>query len=119
MSSPRNSFIDLPPLTRPDGSPIRALVVDDEASLTELVTMGLRMAGWDVAVAHDGAEAMRAARNYRPDVLVLDVMMPQVDGIAALTRIRQFTPRSRPCSSRHVTAWMTESPGWPAAAMTT
>lgn len=43
--TPRNTFTDLPPLTLPDGSPIRALVVDDEASLTELISMGLRMTG--------------------------------------------------------------------------
>lgn len=88
----RNSFTDLPPLAHPDGTPIRALVVDDEASLTELISMGLRMAGWEVATASDGAEAVRAARSFRPDVLVLDVMMPGMDGIDALSRIRETYP---------------------------
>ena len=55
-----------------DGS-LRALVVDDETSLAELVSMGLRMAGWSVTTANDGATAVSAARNFRPDVLVLDV----------------------------------------------
>ncbi len=90
--TPRSSFTDLPPLTHPDGSPIRALVVDDEASLTELLSMGLRMAGWEAATAGDGTEAVRTARTFRPDVLVLDVMMPGMDGIEALGKIREFAP---------------------------
>lgn len=90
--TPRNSFTDLPQLAHPDGSPIRALVVDDETSLTELISMGLRMAGWDVATAGNGADAVRTARTFRPDVLVLDVMMPQMDGIEALQKIREFAP---------------------------
>ncbi|MBP2412853.1 two-component system OmpR family response regulator [Arthrobacter stackebrandtii] len=89
---PRNSFTDLPPLFHPDGTPIRALVVDDEASLTELISMGLRMANWEVATAAGGDEAVRTARSFRPDVLVLDVMMPGMDGIAALGRIRELYP---------------------------
>ncbi|WP_026554932.1 response regulator transcription factor [Arthrobacter sp. 35W] len=90
--APRNSFTDLPPLAHPDGTPIRALVVDDEPSLTELISMGLRLAGWDVATAADGAEGVRTARAFRPDVLVLDVMMPGMDGIEALGKIREFSP---------------------------
>lgn len=90
--TPRNSFTDLPQLSHPDGSPIRALVVDDEVSLTELISMGLRMASWDVATAGNGADAVRTARNYRPDVLVLDVMMPGMDGIEVLGKIREFSP---------------------------
>jgi two-component system OmpR family response regulator len=54
--------------------------------------MGLRMAGWSVQVASDGPSAVKAAREFRPDVLVLDVMMPGFDGVEALTRIRQFMP---------------------------
>lgn len=82
----------LPRLAHPDGSPIRALVVDDETSLAELVSMGLRMVGWNVQVAHDGAEAVSVARDFRPDVLVLDVMMPNLDGVEALKKIRTFAP---------------------------
>ena len=44
---------NLPRLAHPDGSPIRALVVDDETSLAELVSMGLRMAGWSVTTANE------------------------------------------------------------------
>jgi len=83
---------NLPQLTHPDGSPIRALVVDDEPSLSELMSMGLRMAGWSVAVAEDGPGAVRLAKEFRPDVLVLDVMLPGFDGVELLNRIRAFAP---------------------------
>lgn len=83
---------NLPRLSHPDGSPIRALVVDDEASLAELVSIGLRMIGWNVMTAADGLEAVAAARGFRPDVLVLDVMMPGADGLEALRKIRAFMP---------------------------
>ncbi|MCC9205818.1 response regulator transcription factor [Arthrobacter sp. zg-Y769] len=84
---------DLPRLAHPDGSPIRALVVDDERSLAELVSMGLRMLGWNVVTAGDGLGAIAAAREFRPDVLVLDVMMPGVDGLESLRKIRSFSPQ--------------------------
>jgi two-component system OmpR family response regulator len=83
---------NLPALSHPDGTPIRALVADDEPSLAELMSMGLRMAGWSVQVAGDGPSAVKAARDFRPDVLVLDVMMPGFDGVEVLTRVRQFLP---------------------------
>lgn len=54
--------------------------------------MGLQMAGWDVQVAHDGNEALKIAREYRPDVLVLDIMLPGFDGVELLGKIRVFAP---------------------------
>ena len=91
MASPYTTN-NLPALTHPDGSPIRALVVDDEPSLSELMSMGLRMTGWSVQVAADGPAAVKAARDFRPDVLVLDVMIPGFDGVEVLKRVRQFLP---------------------------
>lgn len=89
----RTALIDsMPRLEHPDGSPIRALVVDDEPSLAELVSIGLRMVGWDVETVHDGEAAVAKARTFRPDVLVLDWMLPGFDGVQALQRIRQFAP---------------------------
>lgn len=92
MAESRALTRNLPSLTHPDGSPIRALVVDDEPSLADLVRMGLDMAGWQVEVAHDGQQALKAARAARPDVLVLDVMMPGMDGFELLAKIRTFYP---------------------------
>src|SRR5690349_22921572 len=92
MASPHSMTNNLPQLSHPDGSPIRALVVDDEPSLSELMSMGLRMTGWSVQVAADGPAAVKAARDFRPDVLVLDVMIPGFDGVEVLKRVRQFLP---------------------------
>ncbi|MGE3289496.1 MAG: response regulator transcription factor [Pseudonocardia sp.] len=75
-------------LHRPDGSPVRVLVVDDEATLSELVSMALRYEGWDVRTAADGLSAVRTAREFRPDAVVLDVMLPDIDGLEVLRRLR-------------------------------
>jgi two-component system OmpR family response regulator len=75
-------------LTRPDGSPVRALVVDDEAALGDLLRMALRYEGWDVRTAASGQEALAEARTFSPDVIVLDVMMPDLDGLQVLQRLR-------------------------------
>jgi len=77
-----------PALRRPDGTPVRVLVVDDEPALTDLLSMALRYEGWDVRTAADGAAAIAAARGFRPDVVVLDVMLPDLDGLAVLRRLR-------------------------------
>jgi len=76
------------PLTRLDGSPIRALVVDDEANLSELLRMALRNEGWDARTAGNGQEALNVIREFAPDLLVLDVMMPGLDGMDVLRRVR-------------------------------
>jgi two-component system OmpR family response regulator len=75
-------------LTRPDGSPVRALVVDDEAALGELIQLALRYEGWQVETATDGASALSKARALAPDVIVLDIMMPGLDGLEVLRRLR-------------------------------
>ncbi|MFE2033783.1 response regulator transcription factor [Streptomyces scopuliridis] len=80
-------------MLRPDGSPVRVLVVDDETSLTELLSMALRYEGWEVRSAGDGAGAMRSARDFRPDAVVLDVMLPDMDGLAVLGRLRRELPQ--------------------------
>lgn len=75
-------------LTRADGSPIRVLVVDDEASLTDLLQMALRYEGWDIKTASDGSSALATARDFRPDAVVLDIMLPDIDGLQVLQRMR-------------------------------
>lgn len=79
-------------LTRPDGSPIRILTVDDEPSLTELLSMAMRYEGWEVSVANSGTKAVRIAREVRPDAIILDVMLPDFDGLEVLRRIRAYDP---------------------------
>jgi two-component system OmpR family response regulator len=79
-------------LTRPDGSPLRVLVVDDEPSICELLSMALRYEGWDVRTAADGTAAVRTAREFRPDTVVLDVMLPDMDGLDVLRRLRADAP---------------------------
>ena len=79
-------------LRRADGSPLRVLVVDDETSLAELVSMALRFEGWAVRCAPDGSTAVREAKQFRPDAVVLDIMLPDLDGLAVLRRIRLDQP---------------------------
>jgi two-component system, OmpR family, response regulator len=78
-----------PRLKHPDGSPIRVLVVDDEPTLTDLLQMALRYEGWEVKTASDGRKALALAREFRPDAIVLDMMLPDIDGMQVLSRVRQ------------------------------
>src|SRR6202021_1703109 len=66
----------------------RLLVVDDEATILELLSGSLRLAGFEVMTAASGAEAVHAAAISRPDLVLLDVMMPDGDGFEAARRIR-------------------------------
>jgi len=75
-------------LQRLDGSPLRVLVVDDEQNLCDLLSMALKYEGWEVRTAQDGTSALRAARSWRPDAVVLDVMLPDLDGLEVLRRLR-------------------------------
>src|SRR6201998_499178 len=82
-----------PALQRADGPPIRVLVVDDEPSLAELLASVLRYEGWEIMTAGDGVTAVRPAREFRPDAVVLDIMLPDFDGLEVLRRIRQDSPQ--------------------------
>ena len=66
----------------------RLLVVDDEPNIVELLSASLRFAGFDVATATRGEEAVATARTFRPDLIVLDVMMPGMDGFGVVKRLR-------------------------------
>ena len=79
---------ETPRLTRPDGSPVRALVVDDEPSLADLVSMALRYEGWEVKSALSGEAAVAEAKAFQPDIVVLDIMLPDIDGLEVLKRMR-------------------------------
>jgi two-component system OmpR family response regulator len=69
-------------------APARLLVVDDEATILGLLAGSLRLAGFEVVTAASGAEAVRATASSRPDLVLLDVMMPDGDGFETLRRIR-------------------------------
>ena len=81
-----------PDLTRLDGSPLRVLVVDDEENIAELLRMALRYEGWDVEVALTGSKAVATAKKQRPDAVVLDMMLPDFDGMEVLKRLRTDQP---------------------------
>ena len=78
---------------RPDGSAVRVMVVDDEPSLAELMASVLRYEGWEVRTTGDGLSAVRTGREFRPDAVVLDVMLPDLGGLEVLRRLRTELPR--------------------------
>jgi len=76
-----------------DASEARLLVADDEPTILELLAGSLRFAGFEVLTAASGAEALRVAATVRPDLILLDVMMPDGDGFEVVRRIRAVGPR--------------------------
>ena len=89
MSLPATNYAAL--LSANNGA--RLLVVDDEPTILELLSGSLRFAGFDVVTAASGAEALRVSAVARPDLILLDVMMPDVDGFEVIRRIRSGAPR--------------------------
>jgi two-component system OmpR family response regulator len=90
----------------------KVLVVDDEESLTDLIGLALRYEQFEVAVAHTGHEALSSVRSFHPDLIVLDVMLPGIDGFevakalageAPSTPILFLTAAMRPRTSRGLT----------------
>jgi len=67
----------------------KILVVDDEPSITNLVSAYLKPEGYDVFIASDGNAGLKAARAFKPDLIILDVMLPSMDGIELLSRLRR------------------------------
>jgi two-component system, OmpR family, response regulator len=70
----------------------RVLLVDDEPKLRESLAEGLRLEEWDVVTAENGADAMRLVRDKEFDLLVLDWMLPDFDGMEVLERVRAHAP---------------------------
>jgi two-component system OmpR family response regulator len=79
---------DLLPPTNGQTPEARLLVVDDEPNIVELLSASLRFAGFEVATATTGGDAVRAVERLRPDLVLLDVMLPDVDGFVVLRRLR-------------------------------
>ena len=71
----------------PQHESIRVLVVDDEPNITDLVSTALRYEGFDVASAANGRDALKAAEKFRPHLVVLDVMLPDLDGFEVQRRL--------------------------------
>jgi two-component system alkaline phosphatase synthesis response regulator PhoP len=70
---------------------IRVLVVDDEASITKLVTAYLEPEGYVVRTENDGERGLAIALDWKPDIVVLDIMLPGIDGLELLRRLRQHS----------------------------
>ena len=70
-------------------SKIKILVIDDEESIIKLVTSYLRPEGYEIYTAEDGQSGLQAFRAFNPDLIVLDIMLPGMDGIELLNRIRR------------------------------
>lgn len=79
----------------------RLLVVDDEPNIVELLGASLRYAGFEVVTATNGNDALRAAERHQPDLIVLDVMLPDLDGFSV---VRQLRGRGRPVPVLFLTA---------------
>ena len=71
------------------------LVADDEEDILELIVFRLERSGYTVVQAHDGAEALELARSAKPDLAVLDVMMPKLDGFELTRRLREDAATSK------------------------
>ena len=67
----------------------KILVVDDEISVTDLISYNLEKAHYDVLVAHDGEEALKSARANNPDLILLDLMLPKIDGLDVCRELRK------------------------------
>ncbi len=67
----------------------KILVIDDEPSITNLVSAYLKPEGYEVFIASDGNAGLKAARTFKPDLIILDVMLPGMDGIELLSRLRR------------------------------
>ncbi len=89
------------PETAPSADATRVLVVDDEANITDLVATALRYEGFDVTTAANGRDALRLVESTRPHLIVLDVMLPDVDGFEIQKRLAE---RGRPAPVLFLTA---------------
>ena len=99
--------------------PATILVVDDEEGIVQLARLYLDREGFRVHTARDGQEGLEAARRLKPDLIVLDLMMPRVDGWEVCRRLRKDERRARSSCSPPATKTWTRSWAWSWARTTT
>lgn len=85
----------------------KILVVDDERDITELVAFNLKEEGYEVITAIDGMQALNLARQYLPDLIVLDLMLPELDGVAVCEILHRL-PSTASIPVVMLTGWSTE-----------
>ena len=83
MAPPANSD------THTDGTPIRILIVEDDSTLSELLAMTVSAEGWQAQTVADGGVALLEVRKFQPDAIILDIMIPGIDGIEVARRLRE------------------------------
>ena len=71
-------------------SPTKILIVDDEPDIVEILKYNLNNEGYDVKSANNGLKAIEKAKKFIPDIILLDVMMPEMDGIEACIEIKKY-----------------------------
>jgi two-component system, OmpR family, alkaline phosphatase synthesis response regulator PhoP len=86
----------------------KILVVDDELDMVELVAFNLRAEGYEVITATNGLEALNQARSALPDLILLDLMLPEIDGVAVCEILRRL-PSTAQIPVIMVTAWTSEA----------
>ncbi len=82
----------------------RVLVVDDDARILRFIRYGLTLAGYDVVTANSGEEALKMVESESPDVMMLDIVMPGIDGYEVLRRLRSFSRLPVIAFSAHASA---------------
>jgi two-component system alkaline phosphatase synthesis response regulator PhoP len=92
-----------PPIPLNAMPPSKILLVDDEPDIVDVLSIVLSEAGFDVTTAGNGVEALAAARQQRPDLILLDVMMPEMDGVETCSQLRQ-DPTLKDCLVAFLTA---------------
>jgi DNA-binding response OmpR family regulator len=76
-------------LVKADGAAVRILVIDDDPFITSIYVLKLRHSGIEVAQARDGMEGLKVASEFRPDIILLDILMPNLDGFETLKRLKK------------------------------
>ena len=81
----------------------KVLIVEDESNIAELINLYLKKEGYETMIAEDGGKALELYRLFRPDLVLLDIMLPVMDGWAVCAKIRETDKKREPYPSR---------PGW-------